>query len=239
MKKICVYAISAVMLFGSCTTSDQFSAAAGGGLLGGIFGSAIGGLMGGPRGSDAGTVIGMIAGAAVGAAAASPEVRERGNGDYDYSSDTYNRRGNVRYSSRQEEAEEIGCEYANLEICNLRFIDANNNQAIDANENSKIAFEVRNKGVGTVYNIAPVLKVAGSKYIVISPTAVISEIPAGQSVRYSAEVYADKKLRDGSVTFTISFVKRNYEYTMSTFDLDTRAYVKNKPSRNSGAEIYR
>ena len=95
MKKICIYSLSALLLFGSCTSSDQFGAAAGGGILGGIFGSAIGGLMGGPRGSDAGTVIGMVTGAALGVAATTPEVQERDYSRYDYTSDYYNRRSNV------------------------------------------------------------------------------------------------------------------------------------------------
>lgn len=237
MKKIGIYMFSAVLVFGSCTTSDQFGAAAGGGLLGGIFGSAIGGLLGGPRGADAGTVIGMITGAAMGAASASPEVTERGRSEYDYTSDNYNRRGRVAYSSRAEEADEIGREYANVEINNLRFIDENNNKAIDANENCKITFEVKNNSAGTIYNVAPVISVSGSKYIIISPTAVIGEILAGKSVRYSAKVYANRKLRNGMAEFTISLAKRNYQYTMNTFELETRAYTK--PAKTSRAEIYR
>lgn len=226
MKKIAVYGLSALMLFGSCTSSDQIGAAAGGGLLGGIFGSAIGGLMGGPRGSDAGTVIGMVTGAALGAAAASPEVQQRDYRRYDYTSDYYNRRSSVEYSTYSDEAKEMGREYANIEIRNLRFIDSNNNKAIDAGENCKIAFEVKNNGVGTLYDIAPVISVSGSKNIVISPTAVISEIPAGQSVRYTAEVYANNKLRDGEVEFTISFAKRNYQYVITTFNLATSSRNK-------------
>ena len=215
-----------MLLFGSCTSSDQFGAAAGGGILGGIFGSAIGGLMGGPRGSDAGTVIGMVTGAALGVAATTPEVQERDYSRYDYTSDYYNRRSNVEYSTYSDEAKEMGREYANIEIRNLRFIDSNNNKAIDAGENCKIAFEVRNDGVGTIYNIAPVISVNGSKNIIISPTAVISEIPAGQSVRYTAEVYANNKLRDGKAEFTISFAKRNYQYIMTTFELNTMSRNK-------------
>lgn len=226
MKKIHVYLLSAVLVFGSCTSSDQFAAGATGGLLGGIFGSAIGGLMGGPQGSDAGTVVGALAGVAVGVAATTPEVQERDYDDYDYTSDYYSRRSEVTYSSHSDEAREMGREYANIEICNLRFVDSNNNHAIDAGENCKIIFEVKNNGVGTLYNIAPVLSVSGSKNIAISPTAVISEIPSGKSVRYSAEVYANPKLRNGNAEFTISFAKRNYQYVITSFNLDTRGKAK-------------
>ena len=234
MKKIGIYALSAVLLFGSCTTSDQFGAAAGGGIIGGIFGSAIGGLMGGPRGSDAGTVIGMVVGGALGAAAASPEAEEYRRSKYEHKTDVYNRRDDVTYSTQEEEAREVGREYADVEIVNLRFIDNNNNQAIDAGENCKIAFEVKNNGPRAIYDVAPVIKVSDSKHIMISPTAVIGEIPAGESVRYTAEVYANRKLRSGSAEFTISFAKRRYQYTMSTFELDTRA-----KGAASKANIYR
>lgn len=224
MKKLGIIALSAIMMLSSCESHDQFSAAAGGGMFGAIFGSAIGGLMGGPRGADAGTVIGMVTGAAAGAAATAP--KERGRSSYDYSTDTYNRRSKVIYSSRGEEAERLGREFANMEICNLRFVDSNNNQAIDAGESCKIIFEVKNNGSRTVYDVAPVISVNGTKEIVISPTAVISYIDAGQAVRYSAEVYANRKLRNGNADFTISFAKGDYLYNMSSFQLATRARRK-------------
>lgn len=221
MKKLGILALSAALIFSSCESSDQFGAAAGGGMLGAIFGSAIGGLMGGPRGADAGTVIGMITGAAMGAASTAP--KERGKSDYDYTTDTYNRHSKVVYSGRGEEADRLGREFANVEIRNLRFVDKNNNQAIDAGENSKIVFEVKNNGSHTIYDVAPVLSVSGSKQIVISPTAVISYIDAGQAVRYSAEVYANRKLRNGTADFTISFAKGDYLYNITSFQLATHA----------------
>ena len=220
MKKLGIFAISAALLFSSCETSDQFGAAAGGGLLGGIFGSAIGGLMGGPRGADAGAAIGIIAGAAMGAASAAPT--ERGRSDYDYTTDTYNRHSKVIYSSRGEDADRMGREFAKVEIQNLRFVDRNNNQAIDAGENCKIVFEVKNNGSHTVYDLAPIISVNGTKHIIISPTAVISYIDAGQAVRYTAEVYGKRQLRNGVAEFTISFAKGDYLYNMTSFQLATR-----------------
>lgn len=220
MKKLSIFAISAALLFSSCETSDQFGAAAGGGILGGIFGSAIGGLMGGHRGADAGAAIGIIAGAAMGAASAAP--KERGTSDYDYTTDTYNRHSKVVYSSRGEDADRMGREFAKVEIQNLRFVDSNNNQAIDAGENSKIVFEVKNNGSHTIYDIAPIISVRGTKHIIISPTAVISYIDAGQAVRYTAEVYGKRQLRNGVAEFTISFAKGDYLYNMTSFQLATR-----------------
>lgn len=220
MKKLSIFAISAALLFSGCETSDQFGAAAGGGILGGIFGSAIGGLMGGHRGADAGAAIGIIAGAAMGAASAAP--KERGTSDYDYTTDTYNRHSKVVYSSRGEDADRMGREFAKVEIQNLRFVDRNNNQAIDAGENSKIVFEVKNNGSHTIYDIAPIISVRGTKHIIISPTAVISYIDAGQAVRYTAEVYGKRQLRNGVAEFTISFAKGDYLYNMTSFQLATR-----------------
>lgn len=207
-------------MLSSCQTPEQFGAATTGGFFGGIFGSAIGGLFGGPRGADAGTLIGMVTGAAVGAAVTSPEAREYR--DYDYTSDSYSRRRNIEYSTHSREAEEMGREYANLEVENLRFVDANSNKTIDAGENCRLVFEIKNKGANTIYDIAPVITINGTKAIIVSPTAVISEIGPGKGVRYSAEVYANKRLRTGVADFTISFVKGDYKYTMTTFQLATR-----------------
>lgn len=220
MKKFGILLFSATLLLSSCQTPEQFGAATTGGVFGGIFGSAIGGLFGGPRGADAGTVIGMIAGAAVGAAATAPEARDYR--DYDYTSDTYRRHRNVEYSSHSREAEEIGREYNNLEINNLRFVDIDNNKTINANENCKLVFEIKNTGHDTIYDIAPVITVNGTKAIIISPTAVISELGPGKAVRYTAEVYATKRLRTGVADFTISFVKGDYKYTMTSFTLATK-----------------
>lgn len=220
MKKFGILLLSATLMLSSCQTPDQFSAATSGGLIGGIFGSAIGGLFGGPRGSDAGTLIGIIAGAAVGAAATAPEARDYS--DYDYTSDNYSRRRDIEYSSHSREAEEMGREYANLEINNLRFVDRNNNKTIDANENCKLIFEIKNTGSQNIYDIAPVITVNGSKAIIVSPTAVISEIAPGKAVKYTAEVYAGKRLRTGTADFTISFVKGDYKYTMTNFTLATK-----------------
>lgn len=224
MKRLTIFALSAALILSGCGSSDQLGAAAGGGMFGAIFGSAIGGLMGGPRGSDIGTVIGMATGAAAGAAATAP--KERGRSTYDYSTDTYNRSSKVVYSSRGEEAERIGREFADVEISNLRFVDKNNNQSIDAGESCKIVFEVKNNGARTIYDVAPVLSVSGTKHVVISPTAVISYIDAGQAVRYSAEVYANRRLRNGQADFTISFAKGDYLYNMTSFQLATRSRRK-------------
>lgn len=224
MKKIGIMVLTAAMLLSSCESQEQFGATASGGMLGAIFGSAIGGIMGGPRGSDVGTLIGMATGAAAGAAATAP--KERGKSSRDYSTDTYNRRSKVVYSSRGEEAERIGREFANVEISNLRFVDSNNNQAIDAGESCKITFEIKNNGTRTIYDIAPIISVSDNKRIAISPTAIISNIDSGQAVRYSAEVYANRKLRDGNADFTISFAKGDYRYNMTTFQLATRARRK-------------
>jgi len=65
MKRISIFAISAVFLLSSCGTYTG-SGAYTGSTLGAILGSAIGGISDGPRGHDVGTIVGMAGGAVLG-----------------------------------------------------------------------------------------------------------------------------------------------------------------------------
>jgi len=223
MKKLAIVALSATLLLTSCQSTSQFYAAATGASIGGMFGSSIGGIMDGPRGHDTGRLMGMVIGAAAGVAATAPKTVTREESNYDYSSDDYldeyNRHSNRR--STQEYRRQIESEYANLSIDNIRFTDQNGNETIDAGEQAKLTFEIRNHGNETLYDVAPVISVNGTKQIFISPTAVVGSIRPGMAVRYTAEVLATNKLRSGTAEFTISFGSGDLLYTVSTFDLRT------------------
>lgn len=82
MKKIIVFAMSAVLLVSSCATGAG-AGAYGGASLGSILGSAIGGIAGGPRGSDIGTIIGMAGGAVVGGAMGDAAERQQRQEQYE------------------------------------------------------------------------------------------------------------------------------------------------------------
>ena len=104
---------------------------------------------------------------------------------------------------------------------NVRFVDENHNDCIDAGEHTKIVFDIRNVGRDFVYDIAPVITVTGTKQIYLSPTAIISELAPGKGVRYTAEVVATSKLKNGSAEFAIGFSDGDKFYTVRTFSLPT------------------
>lgn len=214
MNKKTVFAglIASTLLLSSCQTMSQFYGAATGASIGGMFGSAIGGIADGPRGSDMGTVVGMAVGGIIGAAATAPKTDD-GNyrsSDYYYEYGVDDYRQNNSYSP-----------YANIEIVDLRFVDENDNRALDAGEHAKLVFIMRNTGRDYVYDIAPVITVSGTKEIYLSPTAIVKELAPGKAVRYQSEIIATKKLKRGSVDFSIGFSNGDKLYTMRSFQLRT------------------
>lgn len=214
MNKKTVFAglIASTLLLSSCQSMSQFYGAATGASIGGMFGSAIGGIADGPRGSDMGTVVGMAVGGIIGAAATAPKTDD---GNY-RSSDYYYEYGVDDY--RQNNS----CSpYANIEIVDLRFVDENDNRALDAGEHAKLVFIMRNTGRDYVYDIAPVITVSGTKEIYLSPTAIVKELAPGKAVRYQSEIIATKKLKRGSVDFSIGFSNGDKLYTMRSFQLRT------------------
>ncbi|MBR5102218.1 MAG: hypothetical protein IK092_03770 [Muribaculaceae bacterium] len=213
MKKILIIALSSTMLILSgCSSSNQFYGAMTGASVGGMFGSAIGGITGGPRGHDVGRLAGMAIGGIVGAKATAPKTSTSSKQTVERVSETVDYQTYDYYSPLDA-----------LEIENLRFVDSNNNQSIDAGEHAKLVFEIRNHGNEFVYDIAPVIKVNGTKQIYVSPTAIVSELAPGRAVRYQAEVVATNKLKSGSAEFTISFMDSGDNlYPMRQFELRTR-----------------
>ena len=213
MKKTLVLALSATMLILSgCSSSSQFFGAATGASLGGMFGSAVGSLAGGWRGSNIGTIAGMAIGGAVGAAATAPKTEKSRTSDY-YNGYDYN-------DYRQNGS---NSPYADLIVENLRFVDMNSNSHIDADEHGKLIFEIRNVGNDYIYDIAPVITVSGTKEIYLSPTAIISELGPGKAVRYTAEMIATRKLKNGYADFIFSDTTANEIYTIRSFQLPTRS----------------
>lgn len=213
MKKTLVLALSATMLILSgCSSNSQFFGAATGASLGGMFGSAVGSLAGGWRGSNIGTIAGMAIGGAVGAAATAPKTEKSRTSDY-YNGYDYN-------DYRQNGS---NSPYADLIVENLRFVDMNSNSHIDADEHGKLIFEIRNVGNDYIYDIAPVITVSGTKEIYLSPTAIISELGPGKAVRYTAEMIATHKLKNGYADFSIGFSNGNELYTIRSFQLPTRS----------------
>ena len=202
-----------LLLTTSCGSSEQFYGTAAGASLGGLFGSAIGGIAGGRHGHNVGTLTGMVIGGVIGAAATAPDTRDGNYRSSDYYGD---------YHREQYRQNNAYSPYSALEIEDLRFIDLNDNRSIDAGEHAKLVFNIRNTGNEFVYDIAPVITVTGTKQIFLSPTAIISELAPGRAIRYTAEVVATNKLKQGTANFAISCSDGNVLYTLCSFELHTR-----------------
>lgn len=216
MKKTALAALAgSVLLLSSCQSMNQFYGVTTGASIGGMFGSAIGGIADGPRGSDLGTLAGMAIGGIIGAAATAPKTED---GNY-RSSDYYYEYGQEDY--RQNNAYSP---YADIEICDMRFVDENNNRVLDAGEHAKLVFIIRNIGRDYVYDIAPVITVSGTKQIYLSPTAIVKDLAPGKAVRYQSEVVATKKLKNGTADFSIGLSDGDKLYTLSSFQLPTRKH---------------
>ncbi|MBQ7690840.1 MAG: hypothetical protein IJT30_06610 [Muribaculaceae bacterium] len=213
MKKTLVAAVAALIMLSGCTSTSQFYGGATGASLGGLFGSAIGGIAGGPRGHDVGTVVGMAVGAAVGVAATTPKTRSTESRTSDYYGG---------YDQSDYWQNDYASPYADIQVEDIRFVDPNRNNCIEAGEHTKVSFVVRNCGSQYAYDLAPVITVTGTKQILLSPTAIISELSPGGAVRYQAEVVATNKLKNGTADFAISLSDGDHLYTLGSFQLRTR-----------------
>lgn len=192
---------SALLLSGCASgrMSGNPGAVMAGASIGGTVGSAIGGIIGenhgwrgGRRGSAIGTIVGTIAGAAIGNAASTPRQQQEGY---------------VPQPQPQRSAP-----VSDLRIRNLRFIDDNRNHVIDSDENSKVIFEIVNEGRSTVYNVVPIVEeTTGMKNIYISPSVMIEQINPGEGIRYTATIYAGKKLKNGEAVLRVAVADEGNE----------------------------
>ncbi len=221
MKKASFVCFLFAIIFSGCESSNQLQGFYMGSMLGGVFGSSIGGVVGGFRGSDAGAALGMLIGGAAGVAATAPKHDSSAEMQSQVDEvDEYNRRSTSRKSTAQVNVPE---EFRYLEIENLRFVDRDNNHCINADERCQLTFEIHNVGNNPAYNVAPIITISGTKHILVSPTAIVSRIGAGRSVRYTAEIYGKPRLRRGTADFEIGFAYGNSGiYTVRSFQLQTQ-----------------
>ena len=226
MKKIAYVVLAATILLTSCGTSGQMqgnpnpNAMAAGAMVGGSMGSLIGGVVGsnnngwwgGRRGSAIGTVVGSIAGAAIGGAVSSAQSKAQSTQEY------------VEVVEKRPRAPRVTSNISGLRISNIRFIDESHSQTINADENSKLIFDIVNESNRTVYNVVPVVEeLTGNKQISISPSTMIGQIAPGAGMRYTAHIYAGKRLHNGQVSLRIILTDSNgIEGDCIEFDLETQ-----------------
>lgn len=210
--QILVLFFSTLLLSGCATErvgspSGVYAGASIGGTLGnavgGLIGESNGGWRGGYRGSAIGTIVGTIAGAAVGNALTTPRDEK----------DSYypeTRIGVYPKSNVERARPYIRESLTHLKVRNIRFIDDSRTRSINAGESSKVIFEVMNEGNETTYNVVPLVEqLTDMKYIGISSSVMIEKINPGEGIRYTANIYAGAKLRNGEVTFRVAVSDEN------------------------------
>ena len=81
-----------------------------------------------------------------------------------------------------------------------------------------------NTGRTDVYNVTPVIKELNEmKHLYISPSATIERIPAGDGIRYTANIRTGKKLKTGEALFQITVLEGNGASVSSrTFAIPTQ-----------------
>lgn len=221
MKKMILILAVAFVLSGCSSQGMQGNPAAimVGANVGGLVGGIVGDGMDGYRGSLFGSLIGTVSGALIANAATTPR-----QDDGYYIEETY---GYVPEPERNRQPESYrprAARSSDLVVKHIRFVDANRNQVIDSNETAKIIFEVMNTGRTDIYNVTPVIKeLNGVKQLYISPSATIECIPAGDGIRYTANIRTGKKLKTGEALFQITVLEGNGASVSSrTFAIPTQ-----------------
>jgi len=236
MKKLLVISVSTMLMLSSCGTYTG-SGAATGGYFGSIIGSAIGGISGGWRGSDIGSLVGLAGGAVVGAAigAAADNAEQQKYAEYQEQRQERMRNMQRRGSSQVEyDSDDSGFDSSNsgddrlfgfgenfgtapapvaslaIEIRHPHFVDASRDGVLVRGEEARMVFEVYNHSDKPVYRVLPtVVEVTGNKHIHVSQNVMVESIMPGKGIRYTANIKADNRLRDGDAVIRIGVMQAN------------------------------
>lgn len=231
MKKVLIMMTGAMLLINSCGTYEATGAFTGA-QFGSIIGSAIGGITGGWRGSNVGTLVGMAGGAAVGAAVgrAADERSQRQYEEHVYQREQRRQAAAIerhyddsgfdsagRGDDRIEFLDDHSSDYAssgNLEIRNPRLVDHSHDNLLTRGEEARMVFEIYNNSSKPVYRVLPsVMEISGNKHIHISENVLIESIQPYQTLRYTAMVKADNRLKDGEAVIQITVFQGNTEHS--------------------------
>jgi len=231
MKKMLILSLGVLMVMSSCGTYEATGAYTGA-HFGSIIGSAIGGITGGWRGHDVGSLVGMAGGAVVGAAigkAADEKAEQRAQERYenhrranaarhgelnndDSGYDPYGRGDDRIFLDGMSGAPQGAATPVALEIRNARFMDTSRDGYLTRGETARVVFEIHNPSATPVYGVLPsVLEVTGNKHIFISENVLVESIQPNQTIRYTAQVKTDNRLKDGQAIFRVSVLQRGRE----------------------------
>lgn len=236
MKKTACIILFPVILLPACSPygmQGNPAAVQAGAAIGGVLGAIVGDRAGGYNGSQFGALIGTVTGAAVGNAVTTPREEEVVADEYYIESRPSaphyrgSRHRDDRYGRNPSYDGEVP-PVSGLQITNLRFIDDNRNHTIDAEEDSKLIFDIVNRGEVPAYNVTPVIEeTGGMKHLFISPSAQIAYMPVGNRIRYTATVRGGKKLKTGQAAFRVYATESNGAVTEThEFSLPTQKRIK-------------
>ncbi len=242
MKKMLILSLSALLMLSSCGSYEAAGAFTGA-HFGSVIGSAIGGITGGWRGSDVGTLIGMASGAAVGAAIGAAAD----NAEANRQAARYDRRAGLNTRQHADDSgfdpqgrgdDRIAFDGADmtssystvpplLEISHVRLVDATHDGQLVRGESAHIVFEIYNPSSMPVYSVQPsVREVTRNKHIHISENILIECIQPKQTIRYTAQVKADNRLRDGEAIVRVAVFQAGREIQSQTREFPIRTFKR-------------
>lgn len=112
-----------------------------------------------------------------------------------------------------------------IQLRNVSFVDADGNGIISPGEESKVSFEIMNNSDVEIFDVVPtVIETTGDRHIHISPGIRVESIRPHQGVRFTATVYADKRLRNGNANIRIAVRQGDSDITsqVKEFNIEKR-----------------
>ena len=206
------YLLASVLCLTSCSTGNRAVDTMNGASFGALVGSALGGIVGGPRGHDVGTIVGLIAGGAIGNAAGARESGSSSNKSkrIQKSRDVYEqprRAQRTQETYEPQETHQYATNASPLTLRNLRFIgqDGQCTETIRRGETCQLVFELANRSGREIMGITPFIdELNGNEHLHISPSTRIESLNAGDAIRYTATIRADKSLKDGEAQLRVA-----------------------------------
>lgn len=92
-----------------------------------------------------------------------------------------------------------------IELRNVRFVNEAGNLTLRRGEIAKIVVEVYNRTSDYIYGVQPqVVETTGNKHVFVSSPILVEKIAPGRGIRYTAMVKADRRIKDGEISFAVS-----------------------------------
>ena len=90
-----------------------------------------------------------------------------------------------------------------------------------------MVFEITNKSKETVYSVQPsVQEVSGNKHVHISENILVEGMRPGETIRYTAQIKADNRLRNGEAVIRVGVFQAGREITSQTRDYPIRTFKR-------------